>query len=128
MTTIFTDRLKQTYLGICLTLYESFITFGIPKKRPVENIMGKGKNAGNQHFLLFLQCFLHFERQYFGIIIVSSSLTIANLQRLQWMKNSFQFFESSREIVAVISMGTNPLSFSTLYTIYRYFSNLCLNS
>ena len=23
----------------------------------VENIVGKGENAGNQHFLLFLQCF-----------------------------------------------------------------------
>ena len=25
--------------------------------RKVENIEGKGKNAGNQHFLLFPQCF-----------------------------------------------------------------------
>ena len=24
----------------------------------LENIMGKGENAGNQHFLYFLQCFL----------------------------------------------------------------------
>ena len=23
----------------------------------IENIVGKGENAGNQHFLLFLQCF-----------------------------------------------------------------------
>ena len=28
------------------------------QKRPIENIAGKGENAGNQHFLLFLQCFL----------------------------------------------------------------------
>ena len=27
-------------------------------KRPFENIVGKGENAGNQHFLLFPQCFL----------------------------------------------------------------------
>ena len=27
-------------------------------KRPFENIMGKGENAGNQHFLLFPHCFL----------------------------------------------------------------------
>ena len=26
-----------------------------------ENIVGKGENAGNQHFLLFLQCFLTFK-------------------------------------------------------------------
>ena len=28
------------------------------KKNPFENIVGKGENAGNQHFLLFPQCFL----------------------------------------------------------------------
>ena len=28
----------------------------------VENIMGKGENAGNQHFLLFPQCF---QRAYY---------------------------------------------------------------
>ena len=28
----------------------------------VENIAGKGENAGNQHFLLFPQCFLHVHR------------------------------------------------------------------
>ena len=27
-------------------------------KRPFENILGKGENAGNQHFLLFPECFL----------------------------------------------------------------------
>ena len=26
-------------------------------KKPFENIVGKGENAGNQHFLLFPQCF-----------------------------------------------------------------------
>ena len=29
-------------------------------QRPFENIVGKGENAGNQHFLLFPQCFLTF--------------------------------------------------------------------
>ena len=29
-----------------------------PRKKPFENIFGKGENAGNQHFLLFPQCFL----------------------------------------------------------------------
>ena len=28
------------------------------EKRSFENIAGKGENAGNQHFLLFPQCFL----------------------------------------------------------------------
>ena len=36
-----------------LTLYHTIPTFNDPKKKPFENIMGKGENAGNQHFLLF---------------------------------------------------------------------------
>ena len=31
--------------------------------KPLEYIVGKGENAGNQHFLLFPPCFLHDQRQ-----------------------------------------------------------------
>ena len=34
-----------------------------PTEKPFENIVGKGENAGNQHFLLFLQWFLPFQKQ-----------------------------------------------------------------
>ena len=33
------------------------------RKTHLENIVGKGENAGNQHFLLFPQCFLPFPKQ-----------------------------------------------------------------
>ena len=33
------------------------------RKKPFENIVGKGENAGNQHFLFFPQCFLPFPKQ-----------------------------------------------------------------
>ena len=33
------------------------------RKTVFENIVGKGENAGNQHFLLFPQCFLPFRKQ-----------------------------------------------------------------
>ena len=33
-------------------------------KTPLENIEGKVENAGNQHFLLFSQCFLLFPEQF----------------------------------------------------------------
>ena len=33
------------------------------KKKALENIVGKGENAGYQHFLLFTQCFLSCQRQ-----------------------------------------------------------------
>ena len=35
----------------------------IPTFDGAENIEGKGENAGDQHFLIFPQCFLHFQRQ-----------------------------------------------------------------
>ena len=38
-------------------------TFNDPRKIHVENIVRKGENAGNQHFLLFQQCFVHVEQK-----------------------------------------------------------------
>ena len=48
------------------THYESLTTqsrgLKASNKRAFENIVGKGENAGNQHFLLFPQCFLPYHR------------------------------------------------------------------
>ena len=33
------------------------------KKKPFENIVGKGENAGNQHFLFFLQSYQPYQGQ-----------------------------------------------------------------
>ena len=38
-----------------------------PEKEAFENIVGKGENAGNQHFLLFTQCFQFFSYVYFVV-------------------------------------------------------------
>ena len=38
------------------------------KKIAFENIAGKGENAGNQHFLLCLQCFLHFQKKLYNSV------------------------------------------------------------
>ena len=47
-----------------LILYHTFPTFNDPpRKKPFENIVGKGENAGDQHFLPFPQCFLPYHRQ-----------------------------------------------------------------
>ena len=43
----------------CLILYRT--TVG---KKTSQNIEGKGENAGNQHFLLFPQCFVPFVEQF----------------------------------------------------------------
>ena len=46
-----------------LTLYHTIPTLNDPEKKAFENIVGKRENAGNQHFLLFPQCFLPFPKQ-----------------------------------------------------------------
>ena len=43
--------------------YHTNPTFDDPEKESLENIVGKGENAGNQHFLLFPQCFLLVTKQ-----------------------------------------------------------------
>ena len=51
-------------MTIILTVYHTILTFTNLEKRAFEkNIVGKGENAGNQHFLLFPQCFLAFPKQ-----------------------------------------------------------------
>ena len=41
-----------------------------------ENIVGKGENAGNQHFLLFQQCFLLYQRE--KLACVKKKMSSAN--------------------------------------------------
>ena len=45
--------LHQTFPQLSTTL----------RKKALENTVGKGENAGNQHFLLFPQCFLTNQRE-----------------------------------------------------------------
>ena len=45
------------------------------KKKAFEYIVGKEENAGNQHFLVFPQCFLSFPEQ---ILAFGSPLWFAN--------------------------------------------------
>ena len=34
-----------------------------PRKKAIENTMGKGENPGNPHFHLFSQCFLTYQSE-----------------------------------------------------------------
>ena len=54
-------------------------------KKPFENMVRKGENAGNQHFLLFPQCFLPFPEQIsiFSVAFILSSATAFNFE---WSK------------------------------------------
>ena len=67
---------SATQSGLLTTLY----------KKPFENIVGKGENAGNQHFLLFPKCFLLFPKQ----ISVFQSHLFCRLKMLSiWTSLSF---------------------------------------
>ena len=50
-------------------------------KKTFENIMVKGANADNQHFLLSSQCFLHFPKEFtiFCVMIIFWSANALNL-------------------------------------------------
>ena len=70
--------------------------FDAPEEKPFQNIVGKGENAGNQHFSFFPQCFLSYERQihYFNPpkrqILDSSKLK-------DFADDNFNFYENGRK-------------------------------
>ena len=63
-----------------LPLYHTIPTFNNPEKEAFKNIVGKRINAGNQHFLLFPQCFLPFKTEI--IIRATFILSSANAMNL----------------------------------------------
>ena len=56
------NSLHKLLLGLLLTIYHTILTFNDPGRGVFEKIVGKGENAGNQHFLLFPQSFPHSQR------------------------------------------------------------------
>ena len=60
--------------------------FEVSGKEALENIVGKGENAGNQHFLLFPQCFLLYKRQTLSFMFP----LFCHLQMLSiWTRSNF---------------------------------------
>ena len=51
------DRSEISSSGKGLNVYYITTKFDAFGEKPFENMVGKGENAGNQHFLLFPQCF-----------------------------------------------------------------------
>ena len=84
-----------------------------------ENIVGKGENAGNQHFLLFQQCFLPFPNQ----ISIFESRFFCRLQMLSiW---------TSLKICCLVKGKTKPngdvsedLQRINLFSVYQNLCNL----
>ena len=60
----FHDRYTVIMFVLLYSLPQSqLLTTQIKIKKTFENIVGKGENAGNQHFLLFSHCFQPYLRQ-----------------------------------------------------------------
>ena len=58
------------------------------RKKPFENIVGKGENAGNQHFLLCPQCFLPSQVEFLFISyiynVVCKCFEFGPVQKCAW--------------------------------------------
>ena len=53
---------KKFYLR-AVKIQDGVLIITTLRKEAFENILGKGENAGNQHFLLFPKCFLTITKQ-----------------------------------------------------------------
>ena len=71
--------------SIVLTINTQSQVLKTLKQRALENIVGKGENACNQHFLLFPQCFLLLSQTEI-IILATSILSSANALNLVRIK------------------------------------------
>ena len=82
------NYIKAEILGFASfsTLSHTIAILMTLRKKPFENNVGKGKNAGNQHFLLFPQCFLLFPKQISGFFFVIFILSSANTFNLDQSK------------------------------------------
>ena len=57
------------------------------QKKAFENIVGKGENAGDQHFLLFPQCFSLSEMEIVILILFHTMKTFDTLEEKKPFEN-----------------------------------------
>ena len=67
--------------AICKSGLRSHWLKTTPTEKLSENIVEKGENAGNQHFLLFPQCFLPFTKHFFSITFILTFACAFNLDQ-----------------------------------------------
>ena len=71
-----------------------------------ENIVGKGENAGNQHFLLFPRCFLPFPEQ---TLIFQSCLCCHLATVLNFTQSKILSFEFIQQFQVLTNVWRRPL-------------------
>ena len=79
----FSFRSSLGYRGNGLILYHKSRPLTTQAKKPFENIVRKGENAGNQHFLLFPQCFQPIPKRIpvFKLRLICTSARTINLDQ-----------------------------------------------
>ena len=109
-----------------LYLYHTIPTFNTSVKKPFENIVGKGENAGNQHFLLFPQCFLPFllQNSFFKSHLILLSANAFNLDQskiLLFGKELYPFFnfEFSMKEHLQLMISTHKLCFRFCFWVFQ---------
>ena len=91
-------------------------------EKPSENIVGKGENAGNQHFLLFLTMFSTFRRakSIFSATYISSSANAFNLELSKILS-----FGKNLNIRLHTRFQSDLTHFFLIYEIILFLVSLC---
>ena len=110
-----------------LTLYHTILTFNEPWGEGFENILGKGENAGTQHFLLFQKCFLPFPKQIWILKSYAIALNLDKRKICSCCKEGFQYLTTGRERIILFSSVSVArvlaFHFSINRNLYRTGSN-----
>ena len=92
-----------------LTLYYKIPTFNYLWKRTLENTVGKGENAGNQHFLLFPQCFLLYQRA----IVILATFNLLSANAFNFVSSEILLFGKGLKTIGQASHQTRDILFPT---------------
>ena len=89
--------------------------FDVSGKAAFSNIVGKGENAGHQHFLLFQNVFLHYQTEIIiYVTFIMSSANALNLDKVnffvvwEWVNR-----ERKSSLNLTLSQATNSRLFQT---------------
>ena len=74
---LFSMLIGIKYPSFCFNALPYMLSLTTLGKKFFENIVGKGENAGNQHFPVFPQCFLPYQRKD-CTILTTVKLSCAN--------------------------------------------------
>ena len=108
-----THMLNENSLNVLLFLFSVFSTCSkrtTLDKKPFENIVKKGENTGNQHLILFPQCFQPYQRQK---IIILSTLILSSANAFSLDQSKILSFGKEFKILSssIVNKSNRLLNF-----------------